>query len=103
MRQSRCVFCVALVLALFVLGSTRATVPPYGPASARAAECEGDECQGPAPAPEDPVPGTAVVEGPQNPPVHFPKPRHKRHHGKKHRAKKHPHHRRHQAHRGSRS
>ena len=50
-----------------------------------AAECEGDECQGPAPAPVEIVPGTAVVEGPQNPPVHFPKPRHPgKSHGKKH-------------------
>lgn len=49
---------------------------------ASAASCEGDECQGPAPAPEDPAPGTAVVEGPSNPPVRFPAPSH---HKKKHR------------------
>jgi hypothetical protein len=46
---------------------------PLGPAAARAAECEGDDCQGPPPAPDDPAPGTAVVEGPPNPPVRFPK------------------------------
>ena len=40
--------------------------------SAGAAACEGDECQGPPPAPEEIVPGTAVVEGPPNPPVRFP-------------------------------
>jgi hypothetical protein len=42
-------------------------------ASAPAALCIGDECQGPAPAPEDPTPGTAVVVGPANPPVPAPK------------------------------
>jgi hypothetical protein len=53
---------------------------------ALAAECVGDDCQGPAPAPAEIVPGTAIVEGPQNPPVHFPKP----HHPKKPGHKKHP-------------
>lgn len=52
---------------------------------ATAAECAGDECQGPPPAPAEVVPGTAIVEGPQNPPVHFPKPHQpkkpKKHHG----------------------
>jgi hypothetical protein len=48
------------------------------PSPAFAAECEGDECQGPPPAPAEVVPGTAVVEGPQNPPVHFPKTRHQK-------------------------
>ncbi len=53
------------------------------PGSALAAECEGDECQGPPPAPAEIVPGTAIVEGPQNPPVRFPKARHpKKAHGK---------------------
>ncbi len=70
----------------------------FAPAPALAAECEGDECQGPPPAPAEIVPGTATVEGPQNPPVHFP-----RHHPKKHHRKKQPHHRRHQTHRGGRS
>ncbi|HEX6780618.1 MAG TPA: hypothetical protein VF125_01170 [Solirubrobacterales bacterium] len=46
------------------------------PGPALAAECEGDDCQGPPPAPAEIVPGTAVVEGPQNPPVRFPKARH---------------------------
>jgi hypothetical protein len=41
-------------------------------APAGAAECFGDECQGPPPAPEEILPGTAVVEGPTNPPVRFP-------------------------------
>jgi len=54
-------------------------------------ECDGDECQGPAPAPEDPTPATAVVEGPPNPPVRFPKSHPKKHH-----------HRVHHRHRGSR-
>jgi hypothetical protein len=59
--------------------------PLQGPPLVAAAECEGDECQGPAPPPEEIIPGTAIVEGPQNPPVHFPKPRHpKKPHGKKH-------------------
>lgn|GEM_PF-4844960 len=60
------------------------------PGPALAAECEGDECQGPPPAPAEIVPGTAVVEGPQNPPVHFPKARHpKTRHHAKHGAGKH--------------
>lgn len=45
-------------------------------APAPAAECAGDECQGPAPAPAEVLPGTAVVEGPENPPVHFPESHH---------------------------
>jgi hypothetical protein len=63
------------------------------PAAASAAEapvgvsCEGDECQGPPPVPEDPTPGTAVVVGPANPPVRWPKPRSGKH-KKKHPAKK---------------
>jgi hypothetical protein len=55
---------------------------PQGP------PCDGDECQGPAPAPEDPTPGTATLEGPPNPPPHFAKPHHKKPkkgHHKKHR------------------
>jgi hypothetical protein len=50
--------------------------------SAIAAECAGDECQGPPPAPAEVIPGTAVAEGPPNPPVHYPKVR--KHHPKKH-------------------
>jgi hypothetical protein len=46
------------------------------------AECEGDECQGPPPAPEEVVPGTAAVVAPGNPPVHYPKERHHRRHRK---------------------
>lgn len=56
------------------------------PGSAGAAECAGDECQGPPPAPEEVIPGTAVVQGPPNPPVRFPKNHNK---GK---SKKHPKH-----------
>lgn len=51
--------------------------------------CEGDECQGPAPAPDDPTPGTAVVEGPSNPPVRFPKTNAKKHQKKKHAHRRH--------------
>ena len=60
---------------------------------AHAAECAGDECQGPPPAPEEVIPGTAVVEGPQNPPAHFPGHHHKKPGARKHHAKKHPRHR----------
>ncbi len=60
------------------------------PGTTLAAECEGDECQGPPPAPAEIVPGTMVVEGPQNPPVHFPKAPHpKKPHHKKAAAKGH--------------
>jgi hypothetical protein len=55
------------------------------PGAGTAAECAGDECQGPPPAPAEVVPGTAVVEGPENPPVHFPKPRPPRKNHGKHR------------------
>jgi hypothetical protein len=58
-----------------------------GAASAPAAECNGDECQGPPPAPEEVIPGTAIVQGPSNPPVRFPAHHHKKH--KKQQAKKH--------------
>lgn len=79
-----------VVLGIVLLALALALAAPV--ASTRAAEeapaaipCEGDECQGPAPAPEDPTPATAVVVGPQNPPVHFPKPRpHRKPRHKKH-------------------
>jgi hypothetical protein len=77
--RRRCRLALALACALLALSA----------ATAPAAECAGDECQGPPPAPAEIVPATAVVEGPQNPPVHFPKP----HHKKKPGAKKHPGHR----------
>lgn len=54
-----------------------------GPAASHAATCEGDECQSPPPAPEDPMPGTAVVSGPPNPPIKFPESSPHRHHHKK--------------------
>jgi hypothetical protein len=79
-RTRRLCLALSLSVAVFIL-----------PGPALAAECAGDECQGPPPAPAEIVPGTAIVEGPQNPPVHFPKPHHpKKHHAKKHDAKKHP-------------
>jgi hypothetical protein len=52
------------------------------PGQGLAADCFGDGCQGPPPAPEEVIPATSVVTGPQNPPVRFPKP---------HQAKKHHH------------
>jgi hypothetical protein len=52
--------------------------------SALGAECAGDECQGPPPAPEEVIPGTAVVEGPVNPTPRFPS-----HNGKGHKPKHH--------------
>jgi hypothetical protein len=79
---------VLLFAAAFLLPVAPAAVAP---GSAVAAECAGDECQSPPPPPEDPTPGTSVVEGPSNPPVRFPqthkkKPskgghRHKHRHG----------------------
>jgi hypothetical protein len=36
-------------------------------------ECEGDDCQGPPFVPQDPAPSTAVVSGPENPPIEKPK------------------------------
>jgi hypothetical protein len=85
--KGRCsVVWLALILTAAMLGfGPSGTV--LAPPSALAVECEGDECQGPAPAPEDPTPGTAVVEGPQNPPASFPKSRHKKPHGKNHHKK----------------
>jgi hypothetical protein len=87
------------LLALAALSSAVVALAPggpaVGPALAAAAECNGDECEAPPPAPEDPTPGTAVVEGPANPPVRFPKPHSGKHHGKKH------HHRRGARHRGN--
>jgi hypothetical protein len=76
---------VLILIAAFAVGPLgSASVPP----PALAAECNGDECQGPPPAPEEVTPGTAVVEGPQNPPVRFPKHhKPKKHHGKKHHPK----------------
>jgi hypothetical protein len=72
------------------LGASALTLAAAAPAGA--AECFGDECQGPPPAPEEVLPGSAVVEGPTNPPVRFPagsKPKkppkhHKKHHKQKH-------------------
>jgi hypothetical protein len=86
-------------VALFVVGLLAFQgAPVLAPPAANAAECEGDECQGPPIAPEDPIPGTAVVEGPPNPPVHYPKV-HKKNPHKPHSHKPHSHkHKRH--HRG---
>ncbi len=63
--------CLALLLLCGALSLPAA--PVVGPSISGAAECAGDECQVPPPAPEDPIPGTAVVEGPPNQPVHYPK------------------------------
>lgn len=70
-----------ILVAAAILAAATGT---QGLAPAIAAPCEGDECQGPAPAPDDPVPATAVAEGPPNPPVRFSKPdrRKKQRHGK---------------------
>jgi hypothetical protein len=72
-------------------GGGFAEAPPQIP-------CNGDACQGPPPAPEDPQPGTALLEAPVNPPLRFAaqKPKHKgKHHGKHkghHKGKGHKHH-----------
>ena len=87
-RSARAFIAPLVVAALLAIG----THP------ARAAECAGDECQGPPPAPAEIVPGTAIVEGPENPPVHFPKthrpkkpkPGHPKKHGKKHPGQRQP-------------
>jgi hypothetical protein len=72
-------------MALLPLGLTGFPALPSSPVSAAAAECAGDECQGPPPAPAEIVPGTAIVEGSQNPPVRFPKAHaKKKRHPKKH-------------------
>lgn len=78
-----------MVLLLFAVLSLPG-VPALDPPLARAAECAGDECQVPPPAPEDPIPGTSVVEGPPNQPVHYPKV-HKKNPHKKHSPKRRPH------------
>lgn len=78
--------CVALILLLAALSLPGASA--ISPVPARAAECAGDECQVPPPAPEDPIPGTAVVEGPPNQPVHYPKV-HKKNPHTKHSHKRH--------------
>lgn len=45
------------------------------PEPAPVTPCLGDDCQGPPPGPDDPVPSTEVVSGPANPPVRFAGPR----------------------------
>lgn len=66
--------CCCLLIGLGFLAAASA-----GPSTAPvvAAECEGDECQAPPPPPDDPMPATAVVQGPPNPLVRFPKPQRK--------------------------
>jgi hypothetical protein len=68
---------------LAVLLGALALAVPAGALGAEA-PCEGDECQGPAPSPEEVIPATAVVEGPANPPVRFPKSSAQKHKPKKH-------------------
>lgn len=76
--------CPLLALLAALLGAG-ALVPVVPPAQA-AVVCEGDECQSPPPAPEDPLPGSAAVEAPGNPPPHWPedgrpaKPKRPHHH-----------------------
>jgi outer membrane biosynthesis protein TonB len=95
-------------LALAALALSAAFAPAGHPGSpmpiavAATVECEGDACQSPPPAPDDPTPGTAAVEGSPNPPVHFPKHHRKKHRKKKRDGKKHAHRHR-QAHGGGRS
>ncbi|HXV05713.1 MAG TPA: hypothetical protein VFP23_07435 [Solirubrobacterales bacterium] len=74
---------LSLLVGSLLLGLAGGAAAPPPPAAA--AECNGDECEAPPPAPEDPTPGTAVVEGPSNPPVRFPRAHHRkhRHHHKK--------------------
>jgi hypothetical protein len=91
------ILAVALCFTLLALGALPATFSVGAPPPAFAADCEGDECQSPPPPPDDPAPGTAVVQGPPNPPVHFPKPHHKKP-GKPHEKGHH----RHVGHRGAR-
>jgi hypothetical protein len=69
------------VLALLVAAAL-CTPTFFAPPVAPAAECAGDECQPPALPPDDPIPGTSVVNGPPNPPVHYPKvhKKHRHHH-----------------------
>ncbi len=57
---------------------------PAAPTVAVAAECAGDECQVVPPPPEEVIPGTAVVAGPENPPVRFPGHHKSKHHRKHH-------------------
>jgi hypothetical protein len=82
-KRLRGALLAAVVALCLVIALPPSTTPP-APVPAHAAACEGDECQPPAPPPDDPVPGTAVAEGPPDPPVTFPKERHKRprHRGK---------------------
>jgi hypothetical protein len=75
------------------LGAVLLTLALPAPA-ALGAECAGDECQGPPPAPEEVIPGTAVVEGPSNPAPRFPK----QGGGKKKKPDKHKHHPKHTHH-----
>jgi hypothetical protein len=77
-RTKRWVVLRAALATLFVLSLLLS-------AHAGAAECVGDECQIPPPAPEELTPGTAVLEAPPNPPVHYPKVR--KHHHRNHRGK----------------
>ena len=74
----------ALLIVGLLAGAAMLPASVVAPTPAQAAACEGDECQPPAPPPDDPIPGTAVAEGPSNPPVRFPKaPKQKAHKGKK--------------------
>lgn len=88
-RRLRALLAIALAAALASAAPGAVGGPVRPLAAASAAECNGDECQGPPPAPEEVTPGTATAEGPENPPARFPaqgnrKHRHGRHGGKRH-------------------
>jgi hypothetical protein len=53
--------------------------------------CNGDACQGPPPAPDDPAPGSATFLGAANPPPRYVKEGKRHHHKKKHHHKHHQH------------
>ncbi|HXV04394.1 MAG TPA: hypothetical protein VFP23_00625 [Solirubrobacterales bacterium] len=59
------------------------------PEPAPGIECEGDDCQGPPFVPQEPAPPTAVISGPENPPLRFPGPKAKVCPKGKHRVKRH--------------
>jgi hypothetical protein len=77
MRPKRLAALAALALALAAPAPALGGQPP----------CEGDECQGPPPAPEEVIPATAVVDGPSNPPVHFAGQKHPKAHKHKNKNK----------------
>ncbi len=57
------------------------------PVGAEVLPCVGDDCQGPPPGPDDPVPSTSYLQAPPNPPLQIAKQKTKKRKG--HAAKKH--------------